>query len=211
MEYPDLNEVERRSKRYWMVDGIPEIVMGVIWIIWGVGLLVQDALPRDSRVANAYSWLILLIMCVPASAAKWVMEKLKNKYTFPRGGYMQFRGPKPSQRILNAVLGGLIAAAFIVVIAFSMRHKSIADLAAPGIGVLMACVLLIASKLHGMTHWVWLSLISLVLGAALYPLKLGWMALPWFFIGIGVSFTAAGSCRFRVFVRNTPVPGGNES
>jgi len=113
MEYPDLNEVERRSKRYWTLDGIPEIVMGGIGILWGAAYLVPEFLPKDSRIVHAYSESIWLVLIASALAANWVMKKLKNKYTFPRAGYVQFHEPKKSQRILTAALGGLIAAAFV--------------------------------------------------------------------------------------------------
>ena len=211
MEYPDLNEVERRSKRYWTVDGIPEIVMGGIWILWGAAFLVPEFLARDSRFARGYSGFVWVILLASAFAANWIMKTLKNKYTFPRAGYVQFNEPRRSQRILTVLMGGLIAAALVPLFAISVKHQVIADVAAPAIGTLMAGGFLIASRRQGMPHWIWLSLISLILGAALYPLKLAWVALPWYFIGMGVAFALAGSCRFRAFVRSIPLPGGSES
>ncbi|MEO0249670.1 MAG: hypothetical protein ABIN58_09090 [candidate division WOR-3 bacterium] len=210
MEYPDLAEVAGRSKRYWNVDGIPETVMGGWLIVLGVAYLLPDLLPRGSRIVQVYSSFSWLILIASALAANWIIKRLKAKYTFPRGGYVKFQDPKPSQRLLYVLVGGLTAAAFASLVALSVKNQAIVDLLGPGIGVLMSGGFLVASRRPGMRYSLWLSLISLALGAALYPLKLKWMAVPWFLLGMGASFTAVGVFRLRAFIRSVPLPGENE-
>ena len=36
MEYPDLKEIERRPKQYWNADGLPDLLFGFVWILWGI-------------------------------------------------------------------------------------------------------------------------------------------------------------------------------
>jgi hypothetical protein len=211
MEYPNLTEVESRSKRYWDVDGIPEIVMGGVWIVWGVAFLLRDFIPRDSRLAGLSSWIVLIALVVVCWPANWIIRTLKNKYTFPRGGYVKFSDPPRSQRLLSMAAAGLVAAAIAVLVGLSAKHQTLADLSVPVFGVLMAGGFLIVSRRQGMGHFVWFSLISLVLGAVLYPLKLQWMGMPWYFIGMGVPFAAMGIYRLRAYVRSVPLPGGDES
>lgn len=210
MEYPDLVEVEGRSKRYWSLDGIPEIVMGAIWVVLGFAFLVRDLILPGSRLEGVYSMVMPMAVLVIFLMANWVMKMLKEKYTFPRGGYVKFQDPSRLRQILTMAAGGLVAAAFIVVVAISVRHRAIAAVSAPAIGVLMAGGFLVASRRPGMRHWVWFSLFALVLGAALYPLHLGWMVLSWFFVLIGVPMFVSGICRLRAFVRSVPLTGGNE-
>ena len=42
----DLRELERRPTKYWNEDGLPELVMGLLWVLWGGAWLVGNALPR---------------------------------------------------------------------------------------------------------------------------------------------------------------------
>jgi hypothetical protein len=211
MEYPDLTEMERRSKRYWNVDGIPEMVMGIVWIVWGAGFLVQNAIPKGSRFSSLESWILPIALVGSGFAASWIIKILKNKYTFPRGGYVKFNAPPRSQRILTAVVAGLAAAVFAALFAFAASGRFDANVFGPIIGLIMAVGFLFGSRQPGLRHFVWFSLISLVFGAALYPLKLGWLALPWFFIVMGVPFIVAGVCRLRAYVRSVPLQGGDES
>jgi hypothetical protein len=210
MNYPDLAEVEKRSKLYWNQDGIPEIVMGGLWIVIGGAFLLRDSLPQASGLAAYYSMILILILMIAFLSAKWIVKILKDKYTFPRGGYMKLPEQTRPQRLLRGAVGGLIGGTTAVMIGLSVKHQTIADLASPAIGVLMAVAMLIASRRPGMRHFIWLSLASIILGVVLYPLKLQWSALYWFFIAIGISMAATGVCRFRSFVRSVPLPGGNE-
>ncbi|HTY61321.1 MAG TPA: hypothetical protein VMG30_03590 [Acidobacteriota bacterium] len=210
MEYPDLTELEGRSKRYWDVDGIPEFVMGSVFMLWGAAFVLRDLIPRGYRFAEACSWAIVVGLVISGWVANWIIKVLKNKYTFPRAGYVKFLEPTRSKRLLYGFVGGLSAAAFAIVFVLSMKNRAIADLSGPAIGLIMACGFLVVSRRPGMHHFIWYSLFSLVLGAALYPLKLEWAATWWYFIGIGAAFAVGGACRLRAFVRSIPLPGGNE-
>lgn len=209
MQYPDLTEVAGRSKRYWDADGIPEIVMGGVWFVWGGGLLLQDSIPRSSRLSDLSSWIVLAAMLLTGLAANTVIKTLKNKYTFPRGGYVTFNAPSPARRLLAAVAAGLAAAVYAVLAVFAAKGHLDANAFAPAFAAAMAIGFLFVSMRPGMRHFIWFSLISLVLGAALYPLKLGLMAISWFFIGMGAPFIVSGICRLRAYVRNVPLQGGN--
>jgi hypothetical protein len=35
MQQPDLNDIARRPARYWNIDGLPELMLGLLWIAWG--------------------------------------------------------------------------------------------------------------------------------------------------------------------------------
>ena len=42
MPHLNLREIENRPHRYWNVDGLPEIVMGALWVLWGLAFLSPD-------------------------------------------------------------------------------------------------------------------------------------------------------------------------
>jgi hypothetical protein len=186
------------------------MVMGVVFVVWGAAHLLQDLLPRDSRFVRVYSWLYLLVLVVSALAANWITKKLKDKYTFPRGGYVKFHEPTRSRLLLGGIAGGLTAAAVAVLIPLSFRNRSIADLFVLTFSVVMAIGFVFLSRRLGMRHYTGLSLLSVLLGTTLYLLRLEWNGMWWFFVGIGMAFTVVGSFRLRAFVRSVPIPGGNE-
>ena len=103
MEYPDLAEVERRPRRYWNLDGIPEFIMGGLWVVWGFAFLVSSYLPGGSRIARVYSMVFPMILVVSALGSNWLAKQLKKKYTFPRAGYVEFHDPTRRARSRSSV------------------------------------------------------------------------------------------------------------
>lgn len=208
MEYTDLAEVEGRPLRYWYLDGIPDLVLGAVWILWGVAFLIPNYLPKGSWLGIYWS-IVPAILVASGVAANWLTKKLKTKYTFPRAGYVEFNEPSRSQLLTGILLACLIAAALAGVIALARTHD-IADLSAPGLGALMAGAFLVVSKRRRLRHWVWLSAAALVLGLALYPLKLGWMGMQWVLVVIGTASVVVGALRLRAFLKTVPPAGRDE-
>jgi hypothetical protein len=97
-----------------------------------------------------------------------------------------------------------------VMFVLAAKGRFDANILSPVIGAVMAVGFLFGSRQPGMRHFVWFSLISLVLGIVLYPLKLGGMALNWIFMVMGVPFIISGVCRLRIYIRSVPLRGGNE-
>jgi len=124
---------------------------------------------------------------------------------------VKFSDPPKSQRWIAAVAAALVASAISSMYVLAVRGRFDANVVAPAAGLVLAIGFLFGSRKPGMRHFLWFSLVSLVLGVALYPLKLGWNALPWLFVGLGAPFIVAGVCRFRAYVRNVPIQGGEES
>ena len=46
MQNVNLKDIESRPQQYWNIDGLPEVVMGGLWIIWGLASLIPDFLPK---------------------------------------------------------------------------------------------------------------------------------------------------------------------
>jgi len=202
MEYPELVEVERRGVRYWNADGLPEIVMGGLWVLWAAAFLLPEY--RISGGWRGIYWTIAPFLLVGSGfASLWLTKKLKSKYTFPRAGYVEWKEPSRAHHLLAALLAGAVAAGLAGLI-FSGRTDKMEDLAAPGFGALLAGALLIASRRQHLPHFLWLSAAALMLGFALYPLHLGWKGMLWLMLATGVEMALAGSLRFRSFLRSVP-------
>lgn len=72
MPHRDRNDIARRPAQYWNIDGLPELMVGVLWMVWGGAWLVGQTVPHDWRW-NAY-WLIVppaLGLAVGAMTTGW--------------------------------------------------------------------------------------------------------------------------------------------
>jgi hypothetical protein len=85
-----IEDALRRPKRYWNADGIPEIAIGAFWLLWGIIVLVPIAFPALARARSFIS--IMGVLLAPAFM-DFAVKRWKEKVTFPRGGYVQFRPP----------------------------------------------------------------------------------------------------------------------
>jgi len=131
-----------RSQRYWASDGIPEIVMGGFWLMWGSLVLLPTLFPK-----RAPARLMQVMLIVAISAAGLLMKRLihrwKERVTFPRTGYIELR--QPSQRLRYGIpfLAFVIAVVFAVLVRFGDRP--VREWVPLGLGLLLAISMLQAS------------------------------------------------------------------
>lgn len=199
----DLRDLERRPRRYWHVDGIPELVMGLVWLVWGGALLLEEALPREGAGAAAYRMFVPAVLVLSGFAANWAIARLKARLTYPRTGYIAYREPGRRARVLVAlvVMGAAAALAALIV---SGRAAGVERSAGPALGVILSLAFVVASVRQKAPHLLALSGVALALGLAFAALGLGWAAANWLFVGLGVSASAIGAWRLRRYLRRHP-------
>lgn len=198
-----LRDLEDRPKRYWNVDGIPELMMGLVWILWGGALLVGEAIPRGSA-ANIYWMVFPAVLVLSGVASNWAVRKLKERLTYPRTGYIEYREPGPLVRLATGALVVLTAAALAALIVTG-RAAGVEHSAAPAIGVILSLAFVVLSVRQKAPHFLALAGVALALGAAFAGLKLGWAGMNWLFVWLGVSAALMGAWRLRRYLRQHPV------
>jgi hypothetical protein len=173
--------------------------MGLVWILWGGALLLGDALPRRSGARAAY-WLIAFGILVFSG---WAIRRLKERLTYPRTGYIEYRDPGPRVRLLTRLIAMLSAAAIAGLIvtgrAAGMEHSG-----ALVLGVILSLAFVGASVRQKAPHLLALAGIALALGVAFAALKLGWAAMNWLFVWLGVAASVMGAWRLRRYLRQHP-------
>lgn len=199
----DLGELERRPARYWNEDGLPELIMGLLWIVWGGAWLIGNALPRGG-MWNVYWMLTPALLALSGMAAVRLTKRLKSRLTFPRTGYVRWKEPTKGQRLAAAVIAMVTAAAVVGLIAKG-RAEGLENVAAPGIGVILSLGFLVASITQRAPHWLALAGVALALGLLGGALGTGWDAMNWMFVALGAVMAVMGGARFRRFVARNPV------
>lgn len=203
MAYPDLNEVARRPQQYWNADGLPELIMGGLWILWGVALGLPRLLPRGAW--EMYYWMAVpAVLVIGGVASNWLTKKLKERFTYPRGGYVRFPDPAPLMMIVSVLLAAAIASGLAVLVV-KAKTQGIPDLAAPACGVLLAAAMLIPALRWRLPHLLVLSGASLIaavlIGQAGLTLEPGMISL---FLSLGAVSMILGAIRLRLFLHSHP-------
>ena len=200
-ETTDLKRLARRPMEYWNVDGLPELMMGALWITWGSAWLVGQGLPRG-RAWNVYWSLVPFLLVASGLASTWATKKLKERITFPRAGYVQWRAPSRRRALLAALVGMLATVTLVLV---QRRAGDLETIAGPAAGCVLGTGLVLAAWTQRMTHLLGLAAAALVLGFALGAWRQGWDAVCWLLVALGAATMIVGALRLRMFVRRNPV------
>lgn len=203
-ESVDLKNLERRPQQYWDVDGLPELVMGLLWIVWGGAWLFGQTLPRGS-VWNTYWLFTPALLACSGVAAVWAIKRLKARITFPRAGFVEWKEPTRGQRLATAGVAILAAAALAGLLAASRQPDRVGAVAAPGVGVLLSLGFLVASLKQRAPHLLALAGVALMLGLAFGALRTGWDAMNWMLVALGAASMIVGAVRLRLFIRANPL------
>lgn len=201
-ESVDLREIGRRPTRYWNVDGLPEMVMGALWMVWGGSWLYGQTL-EAGPVRTAFWLAVPALLALSGVGATWLTKRLKERITFPRTGYVEWKEPTRVQR-LGAAGVALVSAAVLAAVVARGRMHGMEQVTAPAMGVLLSLALLVASLRQSAPHLLALAGVALALGLALGALATGWEAANWLFVGLGAASVVAGGLRLRKFLRQNP-------
>jgi hypothetical protein len=201
MEHPNLDDVARRPVQYWNVDGLPELMMGLLWMVWGGAWLFGETLPHDwSRTAY---WLVVpALLALSPLAVHRAVRALKLRLTFPRTGYVDWNAPSRSARLVGAAVAVLVAAALAVLILTTGPRQPQATTVI--LGVMLSLGFLAVSLRQRAPHFLALAGVAAALGLAIGTLKAGWASTNWLFVALGAACAATGSLRLVRFLRRNP-------
>ena len=107
-----IDEAIKQPKRYWNVDGIPETVMGISWLVLSAALLVVELMPKDRSFRYPAGALIVAMIAMGVLMPFWLprtIRRWKERVTYPRTGYVEPRKPSVAVRISAIFLTGLTA------------------------------------------------------------------------------------------------------
>jgi hypothetical protein len=199
----NLSEIERRPAKYWNVDGLPELMMGLLWIVWGGSWLFGQSLQRGP-FWNIYWMFTPALLTFTGVASIWATKKLKARITFPRAGYVEWNEPTRAQRLAAAAVA-VVVAALAAALIMKSRVRGVEQVAPLAFGVLLSLSLVVASLSQRAPHMLALAGVALALGLALAALNLGWESTNWMLIGLGIATALSGSIRLGLFLKRHPL------
>jgi hypothetical protein len=205
MELPmpqlNLDDVARRPQRYWDVDGLPELMMGCLWMIWGAAWLLGENLPRDGHY-QMYWLFVPALLALSGFAAVWATKRLKARLTFPRTGYVEWKEPTRSAKLAAAAVAMLSAMALVLMISRDRARGEQAT--APVLGVILSLAFVVASLRQRAPHYLALAGVAVALGLAFGATNGGWESANRMFVALGAASALLGAVRLARFLRQHP-------
>ncbi len=85
-----IQETQNRITRYDYVDGTPDMAFGGLFLLMTVNFAIFASFPVIS--SSTFSALIMLVVFSGGGLLiAWLSQKLKERVTFPRTGYVAYR------------------------------------------------------------------------------------------------------------------------
>lgn len=205
MQANSLNAMSQRPLRTINADGIPELVLGVTWLLWGILCGIPEMVPKGQLWR--YYWLIVpFVLMSSGFAGQWITKHLKERFSYSRAGYVELRKPKGGYAW--AVIGFVLCTS-LVASAFVFNSKSWLELLPVVIAAVLAAGLhFMLRKQAGMGPFLY-PLLCLALGAVGLALNLETgAAFAVLYAGLGVAMTIGGGLRLVQFVRSNEAVDG---
>ena len=202
MPHPNLDDIARRPQKYWNVDGLPELIMGLLWMLWGGAWLLGEALPRGWPWSIYWMFTPVLLVFTGLAAVR-TTKWLKARYTFPRTGYVEWKEP---DRRTNLAAGAIAIVTALVLVTILRGDRESGQYAAPVLGVILSLAFVVLSLRQRAPHYLALAGVALALGAALGTIRGGWSSANLLFVGVGAATSLIGAVRLAFFMRKHPRP-----
>ena len=202
----EINETIKRTKRYWYVDGFSEIGVGLLLIVIILfnhlaGLVQQPALQ-----------IVLFVVGLPAlivlggRGLSRLVVRLKEKYTYPRTGYVAYQGKTGSRRWKRVLLAGALG--LLVGALTSLLSGNLPIIYQQlFVALMIALAYIYIGYAIGLKRFYWIAGATLALGGALILTGASEAQyLLTFFVGQGLIWIISGLAAMRQYFGSTQPP-----
>ncbi|OGD21413.1 MAG: hypothetical protein A2W03_15230 [Candidatus Aminicenantes bacterium RBG_16_63_16] len=208
----EIKDIEKRTRQYFYEDGFIEIAVGILFLMLGGYFFATVALPATSRIKSWLDASFVLVILAGLFLVGRLVRFLKFRITYPRTGYVAYKKKEatPRRRAAAAVSGGVIGAAFSVLLAVSPSVRAWLP-ALNGLLIAFACHLF-ARRADVMRFHI-LAVVSAVIGLAVALAGIGDIKGISLYYGVfGAAMIVSGIVAFSLYLRRsrTDEEGGHE-
>ena len=199
MDQRELRKIERRQPNYWSVDGLPELVASLGWLLWG-GMHLMGGSLFIGRSYRTYSLVLWTSLWFWGFGVNWVIGKLKERLTYPRLGHarVQRRGPG-------------VAAYTVLMLAFAIQFVrdyvymlDLHGLVPVLVGGIVALAIALPAMRPRTADLAWISLLLLGMQFWLLQRSADYRGMYWTLVCMGLIGVVFGVLRLRRFLRENP-------
>ena len=207
----ELNQVEQRVKRYWYSDGIADITGGAMLILLCGYFAAQGYVKENSLINGLLQSGLVVLMIAATFGARWVVNTLKARVTYPRTGYVQYRVDPQTEKYRRWALA-LIAMMLASAMVFLSNSIQIVDSLLLTTGLVVGIIFVVLrGKSSGIKRFYILGGLSLVLGIILsliiFPQA---YKLAIFYGVLGIASAISGLLVLRAYLHDNPFPAESD-
>jgi hypothetical protein len=201
-----LEDAQKRTRRYWYEDGLSELASGVVICLMALVNLSIALFAPPAWQGRLSAIGLPLIVIGGVILSRLLVERLKERLTYPRTGYLSYPRPKPSRRFLAA--GIAIGVALIVTITNTLLSAAQTERLIPALtGLISALLILWIGMQAGLVRFYGLAVWQFAFGLLGSRLNLpAPYDLVLFFGALGVGLLISGGVTLLRYLRTNPLP-----
>lgn len=194
-----------RTRRHWYEDGLAELLLGFVLLAvgayFGLGAALDGQYGGGGVLLNLVAPVLVVTVVLVARGA---IRRAKERFVYPRTGFVQYPQPRRIPRWVTGLLAGAIAG----LTAALLRRAPAVEAWIPALqGFLVAAVLLWQGRAAGVARLTVLGLVSGLAGVSVSLLALSSDAAGALFFGVlGLAALVSGSLTFHRYLAHAPRP-----
>jgi hypothetical protein len=110
MEDPTQEPI-RRTRRYWYEDGLAEISVGGLFLLIGLVLWAQGAVPEGSAAYSVLAIAFPVVVVGGMLLGRRLIPAAKARLTYPRTGFVTYPPPSRRRRLVTTGVAIVVASA----------------------------------------------------------------------------------------------------
>jgi hypothetical protein len=130
-------------------DGVPEIAVGLFFLLLAVLMQAQHLLEKEWQVFRAIP-LVMVPIIFGAYLVRWAIKWIRVRYLVDRAGFVEFKPVSRKKRMQVALMGGIVAAVAVAAVGAAIQaHIHISSLSQwvlIGNGVFLGVLLPVAGR-----------------------------------------------------------------
>lgn len=201
----DLKKLQLRALQYWLVDGVGELNVGFFFLLVAIVYYLQESAP-GSLLSKIFSIASVLLVCGGAFGVRWIIQRIKERTTYPRTGYIAYKSGWKNKGDVAIAIG--VMALFLAFVVFTMvTDTKLTDWVPVVCGLFMGTFLVQTGYRSALPRFYILAFLSLLIGAGLVASGLSIVfSLPPFFGLNGLILLTSGSLTLWKYLRQNPPP-----
>lgn len=198
-EKEKIDEMVRRTYRYFYEDGLSEMGVGLLFAVTGLLLLVWQGIESGSLSGAVFSVGMAVLVFGGVLLVRKVVQELKERITYPRTGYVSYRQGEPSIGRWAVI----IAALLLVILGFAFP-EALSSMAIAEGGLLLIIMFLLGYRSHVWRFYL-AGGVALLLGIAALLWDLGdILGSSLVFGGVGLWLFVGGAITFARYLQQHP-------
>jgi Na+/glutamate symporter len=201
----DLRKYQDRAKKYWFIDGLAEIGLGLISIWLAILFSIENLF--DQTPIRDLSFFLMAFL--GALAVRLLIKRLKEHSTYPRTGYISNKQGKGNKKLI------LISLAFTAVLLllqlFMLLNSALPVVAGPLVGGLIFAFIFTMFAYRSLVYqFQFFAILSLLTGGILSLSSINDLIGAAILSAVnGFILIASGGIRRWSYLLNNHLPGGN--